>query len=128
VGRGSSPSSWAPPLGEGVVTGFPVAPPFPLVDGLGVAAPRVVGDAAVYGLTVAVAPGLGDAAVGRGEAVAASETLAAGEAVAPGLLCVWADTATIGASNMANIAPNRHNVFIGDKELHRRYGHKWWSY
>lgn len=59
----------------------------PLVDGLAVAAPRIVGDAVACGLAVAVARGVGDAlpASGSGEAVAAVEAVAAGDAGAPGL-------------------------------------------
>ena len=48
-GLGDSPSSWAPPLGEGVVSGLTVAPCSLLIDELGVTAPRVVGDAVVVG-------------------------------------------------------------------------------
>ena len=44
-------------------------------------APRVVEDAVAYGVAVAVARGLGDAALGLGEAGAAGD-----------VLWVWADT------------------------------------
>jgi hypothetical protein len=107
VGGGDSPSSSAPPLGEGVISGLPVTPPFPLVDRLGVAVPRVVGDAVAYGLAVAIALGLGDAlpGVGRGEAAAAGDAL-----------WVWAEIDTIAAPATASVAPNRRDVFIGDKD------------
>ena len=105
AGRGDSPSSWAPPLGEGVISGLTLAPCSPLVDELGVAVPRVVEDAVAYGLTVAVASGRGDAAVGRGEAVAAGDAL-----------WLWAEVDTIAAPTTARVAPNRRDVFIRDKD------------
>jgi hypothetical protein len=104
VGEGDSPSSWAPPLGEGVISGFPVAAPFGFVDALGVAAPRVVGDAVEYGLAVAVAVGLGDAAFGRGEGLVAGDAL-----------WVWPEIETIAAPTTASVSPNKRDVFISDK-------------
>ena len=104
---GDSPSSSAPPLGEGVISGLPVTPPFPLVDELGVAVPRVVGDAVAYGLAVAIALGLGDAlpGVGRGVAVVAGDAL-----------WVWPEIETIAAPTTASVASNRRDVFIRDKD------------
>lgn len=95
--------SWAPPLGEGVISGVTLAPCSPLVGELGVATPRVVGDAVAYGLAVAVARGPEDAAVGRGEAVAAGDAL-----------WVWAET--IAAPKQTSVAPNRRDVFISDRD------------
>ncbi|HEU5246470.1 MAG TPA: hypothetical protein VFU09_05210 [Candidatus Udaeobacter sp.] len=105
VGGGDSPSSWAPPLGESVISGLNLAPCSLLVDDLGVTAPRVVGDAVAYRLAVAVARGPGDAAVGRGEAVAAGDAL-----------WVWAQVETIAADTTASVAPNRRDVFISDRD------------
>jgi hypothetical protein len=59
----------------------------------------------VYGLAVAVALGLGDAAVGRGEAVAAGDAL-----------WVWAEIETIAAPTTATVAPNSGGIFISDKD------------
>ena len=56
-------------------------------------------------LAVAVARGPGYAAVGRGEAVAAGD-----------VLWVWAEVDTIAAPTTASVAPNRRDVFIGDKD------------
>ena len=100
-----SPSSWAPPLGEGVISGLTLAPCSLLVDELGVTTPRVVGDAVAYGLAVAVARGPGDAAVGRGEGVVAGDAL-----------WVWAEIGTIAAPTKASVAPNTRDVFISDKD------------
>jgi hypothetical protein len=100
-----SPSSSAPPLGEGVISGLTLAPCSLLVDELGVAASRVVEDAVAYGLAVAVTRGLGNAAVGRGEAVAAGDAL-----------WVWPEIETIGAPTTASVAPNRRDVFISDRD------------
>jgi hypothetical protein len=105
VGGGDSPSSWAPPLGEGVISGLTVVPCSVLLDELGVTAPRVVEDAVAYGLAVAVARGPGDAAVGRGEDVAAGDAL-----------WVWAQVETIAAATTASVAPNRRDVFISDRD------------
>ena len=105
VGRGDSLSSWAPPLGESVISGLTLASCSLLVDELGVTMPRVVGDAVAYGLAVAVARGPGDAAVGRGEVVAAGD-----------VIWVWAEVDTIAAPTTASVAPNRRDVFIGDKD------------
>jgi hypothetical protein len=108
VGGGDSPSSCAPPLGEGVISGLPVTPPFPLVDELGVAVPRVVGDAVAYGLAAAIAPGLGDAVpgVGRGVAVVAGDAL-----------WVWPEIETIAAPATASIAASSRDAFISDGEF-----------
>ncbi|HMH04004.1 MAG TPA: hypothetical protein VK556_07360 [Candidatus Udaeobacter sp.] len=105
AGRGDSPSSWAPPLGEGVISGLTFAPCSLLVGKLGVTAPRVVGDAVAYERAVVVARGLGDAAVGRGEAVAAGD-----------VLWVWAEIETIAAPTTASVASNRRDVFISDRD------------
>jgi hypothetical protein len=113
VGGGDSPSSWAPPLGEGVISGLTVAPCSLLVDELGVAAPRVVGDAVAYGLAVAVARGFGAAAVGRGEAVAAGDAL-----------CVWPEIETIAALTTTSVAPNSRDVFTSDKEFAPEIDHR----
>ena len=56
-------------------------------------------------LAVAVARGPGDAAVGRGEAVAGGDAL-----------WVWAEIDTIAAPTTASVAPNRRDVFIRDKD------------
>ena len=82
------PSSSAPPLG------------------LTVAAGGVVGDVVGYGLAVAVARGVGDAAVGRGEAVVAGDAL-----------WLWAELETIAAPTTASVAANRRDVFTSDKRL-----------
>jgi hypothetical protein len=87
------------------VKGLGLAPCSLLVDELGVAGPRVVGDAVAYGLAVAIARGPGDAAVGRGEAVAAGDAL-----------WVWAEVDTIAAPTTARVAPNRRDIFIRDKD------------
>jgi hypothetical protein len=105
VEEGDSPSTWAPPLGEGVISGLTLAPCSLPVDELGVAVPRVVGDAVGYGLAVAVARGLGDAGVGRGEAVVAGDGL-----------WVWPEIETIAAPTTATVAPNSGDVFISDKD------------
>ena len=105
AGLGDSPSSWAPPLGEGVISGLTLAPCSLVVGKLGVTAPRVVEDAVAYGLAVAVARGLGDAALGLGEAGAAGD-----------VLWVWADTETIAAPTTASVASNRRDVFISDRD------------
>ena len=105
AGLGDSPSSWAPPLGEGVISGLTLAPCSLLVGKLGVTAPRVVGDAVVCGLAFAVARGLGDAALGLGEAVAAGD-----------VLWVWAEIETIAAPTTASVAPNGRDVFISDRD------------
>jgi hypothetical protein len=104
---GDSPSSWAPPLGEGVISGVTLAPCSLLVDELGVTTARVVGDAVAYGLAVAIALGLGDAlpGVGRGVAVVAGDAL-----------WVWPEIETIAAPTTASIAPNRRDGFIRDKD------------
>ena len=56
-------------------------------------------------LAVAVARGPGDAAVGRGEAIAAGDALR-----------VWAEVETIAAPTTASVDPIRRDVFISDKD------------
>jgi len=58
-----------------------------------------------YGLAVAVARGLGDAAAGRGEAVDAGD-----------VPWVWAEIETIAAPRTTSVASKRRDVFISDRD------------
>ena len=107
------PSSSAPPLGDAVTSGLALGLGVPLVDGLAVAAPCIVGKAVANGLAVAVARGLGDAVVGRGEAVVAGEAL-----------CVWAEIEAIAALTTASVTANSRDVFTGDKEFAPEIDHR----
>jgi hypothetical protein len=116
------PSSSAPPLGVGVTSGLPLGLGVPLVNGLAVVTPRIVGDAVACGFVVAVARGVGDAlpTVGSGEVVAAVEAVVAGDSGAPGLtwtvvLRVCADIEAITALKTASVAPNGRDVFTNDE-------------
>jgi hypothetical protein len=108
-----SPSSSAPPLGDAVTSGLALGLGVPLVDELAVAAPCIVGEAVAYGLAVAVARGLGDAVVGRGEAVVAGEAL-----------WVWAKIEGIAALTTASVTANRRDVFTRDKEFAPEIDHR----
>jgi hypothetical protein len=108
-----SPSSSAPPLGDAVTSGLALGLGVPLVDELAVAAPCIVGEVVAYGLAVAVARGLGDAVVGRGEAVVAGEAL-----------WVWAEIEAITALTTASVTANRRDVFTGDKEFAPKIDHR----
>jgi hypothetical protein len=91
-------------VGEGVIPGPTPAPCSLLVDELGVAVPRVVGNAVACGLAVAVVRGLGDAAVERAEAVAAGDAL-----------WVWPEIETIAAATTASVAPNQGDLFTSER-------------
>lgn len=100
-----SPSSCAPPLGDTVAVGLPLAPLSSRVEGLDGAA---VADPTAGGFAITGESGLGDVppGVGRGE------TVAAGDAV-----MVCAPTGIIEAPRRRKRTAAKSNVFMTNRDL-----------